>query len=126
MVNPTKSLLASIGYAWQGARYFFTSQRNARVQGVAALAALMLAGAVRLSRLEWIALVIVITVVLVAEITNTALEALTDLVCLELHPLVRATKDLAAAAVGLAAVAALVVGGLLFLPHFASLRLPAR
>jgi diacylglycerol kinase (ATP) len=79
--------------------------------------ALALAAAVRLSRVEWAVLVLVIALVLILEAVNTALEALVDLATAEYHPLAKQAKDLAAGAVWLASLAALAVGALLFGPR---------
>ena len=66
--------------------------------------------------MEWIAVSLSIGIVLGAEGFNTALESLADAVHPEQHPLVGRAKDAAAGAVLLAAIAAIVVGILVFLP----------
>jgi diacylglycerol kinase len=69
-----------------------------------------------LSARDWAVVALTVGVVLAAEGFNTALEALTDLVSPENHPLARVAKDVAAAAVTLTAIAAVVVGLLLLGP----------
>jgi len=66
--------------------------------------------------MEWIVVVLCVAVVLSLEAMNTAIEHLTDLVSPGFHPLAGKTKDVAAAAVLLAAMGAVVVGLLIFLP----------
>jgi len=111
------SLASSFRYASAGLRLFFATQRNARIQAALGGVALALAAALRLSRVEWAVLVLVIALVLILEAVNTALEALVDLATAEYHPLAKQAKDLAAGAVWLASLAALAVGALLFGPR---------
>ena len=106
----------SFGYAFKGLADLFRSQPNARIHLIVAIAALLLGGWLGLSRLEWVAIVLCIAVVLAMEALNTGLEYLTDLVSPEYHPLAGKAKDAAAAAVLLAAAGAVVVGVLIFLP----------
>ena len=73
---------------------------------------------------EWLILVITIALVLVAEAINTALERTNDLQQPRLDPIARDAKDLAAAAVLLAAIAALIVGVVLFFPRLLHLLAP--
>lgn len=69
-----------------------------------------------LSRIEWTVLVLTIAGVMAAEMVNTAIEAVVDLVTEDVHPLAKAAKDIAAGAVLVTAAAAVVVGVLLFAP----------
>jgi diacylglycerol kinase len=71
--------------------------------------------------MEWVALVICIVLVLALEAVNTALEYLTDLVSPEYHPLAGKAKDVAAAAVLIAAIGAVWVGILIFMPYLSAL-----
>jgi diacylglycerol kinase (ATP) len=97
------------------------SQHNARIHVVATFAAVGLGIFVRVSRLEWIALVFAIVSVWTAEAINTALELLCDVASPEFHPLVRAAKDVAAGAVLICAVGATTTGLLVFGPRLATL-----
>lgn len=66
--------------------------------------------------MEWIAVSIVIGAVLAAEAINSAIEALADLVSPEYNAAIKKTKDLAAGAVLITAIAAAIVGFIIFLP----------
>ena len=66
---------------------------------------------------EWMAVVLAIGLVWVAEALNTAIEYVADLAHPDEHPEVKKLKDLAAAAVLFASIAALVVGLIVFLPR---------
>ncbi|MBC7776061.1 MAG: diacylglycerol kinase family protein [Phycisphaerae bacterium] len=107
---------ASFRYAFRGLLHLFQSQPNARIHLVA-LAVVVAAGFYfQISRTEWIAVTLCILLVLSLEAVNTAIEHLTDLVSPGIHPLAGKAKDVAAAAVLLAAMGAVVVGVLVFLP----------
>ena len=101
-------------------RTLVASQHNAWVH-VAATAAVIGAGVlVRLERLEWLALVVAIVLVWMAEAINTAFELLCDVASPGFHPLVARVKDVAAAAVLMCAVGALATAAFVFLPHVRS------
>lgn len=70
----------------------------------------------QLGRLDWAVLLLTIALVWVAEFVNTAVEAVVDLLSPELHPLAKVSKDVAAAAVLLAALAAAGIGLLVLGP----------
>ena len=77
----------------------------------------MIAGAVlNIERLEWMALVIVIGFVWMAELFNTCLEKVMNFLSTEKHPQIKLIKDMAAAAVLISSLMAVVVGCLIFIP----------
>ncbi|MEQ1745623.1 MAG: diacylglycerol kinase family protein [Saprospiraceae bacterium] len=108
--------LNSFRYALHGLADLFRTQPNARFHLVASVAVVAAGFWLEISRLEWIAVVLCMALVIALEAINTALEYLTDVVSPDYHPLAGKAKDVAAAAVLVAAVGAAVVGGLVFLP----------
>lgn len=111
--------MESFRYAFRGLVSLFRSQPNARIH-LAVLAAVLAAGFLfEISRLEWLAVVVCAALVLSLEAVNTAVEHLTDLVSPGFHPLAGKAKDVAAAAVLVAALGSVVVGLLVFLPKVA-------
>ena len=113
--------VASFKYAFNGIAVLFKSQPNARIHLGLTLAVICAGWYFRISVQEWILLVLTIGSVLVAEGFNTALEFLTDLVSPEYHELAGKTKDVAAGAVLIAALAAVGVGLLIFGPKIVAL-----
>ena len=109
--------LRSLRYALAGLRVMLATQHNAWVHAAASVMVIVAGFAFGVSRGEWLALVVVITGVWVAEAFNTALEALADVVSPQFHPLVKRAKDVAAGAVLCAALGALVVGLIVFAPR---------
>ncbi|MGM0443630.1 MAG: diacylglycerol kinase family protein [Fibrobacterota bacterium] len=109
--------IESFRYALNGLHSLITTQHNAWVHAAATVvvtAAGVLAG---ISPGEWIAVVICFSMVWTAEALNTAMEFLCDAALPEFHPLVEKAKDVAAGAVFISAIAAAVVGGIIFLPY---------
>ncbi len=114
------NLLASFRFAGAGILHLFRTQRNARIHLAAALAFTALGVWLGLGAGQLAILWLTMTVVLMAEAFNTAIEAVVDLVTDRYHPLARIAKDTAAAGVLLSALGAVVVGAALFLPPLVS------
>ncbi|WP_298650132.1 diacylglycerol kinase family protein [uncultured Proteiniphilum sp.] len=112
-----KKRILSFGHAFRGLRLLFKETPNALIHLIAAIIAITLGCVFRISGGEWLAIIIVIGTVFSMEAVNTALERLSDYTCnKEIHPTIKKVKDLAAAAVLIAVVAALTVGIIIFLP----------
>ena len=111
-----KARLKSIRYACEGLNAFFETQHNAIIHLV--LTIMALAGAIffAVSKTEMIAIIIVTALVWSAELFNTAVEKLADLVSKDFDPRIKFIKDVSAAAVLLSAIAALSTGAIIFVP----------
>jgi diacylglycerol kinase len=107
----------SFRHAGRGLRWAVSSQANLRVHLAAAALVLVLALLFRFSSLEFVALLLCFAVVIAAELFNTTLEVLIDYAWPEHHPMIGRAKDVAAAAVLVAAIGAAAVGLLLFGRH---------
>ena len=112
-----RTLWVSVGYACRGLSYAVTTQRNVRLHLGAGLSALALASWLQVSRPEWLVVCLTVTLVLVAELLNTAMEAFVDVVSPEHRQEARIIKDVAAGAVLACCVSAMVVAGALLLPR---------
>ncbi len=111
----------SLGYAVQGLVHAFRTQPNTWIMAVASIGVTAAGIVFRVGRIEWALLILSMGIVFVAELLNTALEALTDLASPERHPLAKRAKDSAAAAVLLAAAVAALIGAIIFLPRIEAL-----
>lgn len=111
-------LTKSFVHAARGLGYTFAHEGNFRVHTAAALVVMALGAYLRVSALQWTALIVVMGMVMTLELVNTAVEKLLDSVHPRLHATVGLAKDILAGAVLLAAAAAVVVGGLIFIPYF--------
>lgn len=116
-VTHAPSLVSAFRYAFAGVRYLLWTQRNAKIHCAIAIAAVILGLLLRISRGEWLALVLSIALVLATEGINTAIEAAVDLVSPHYHPLAKIAKDVAAGTVLLVAIASVIIGLIIFLPH---------
>ena len=113
--------IESFGYAFKGIGTLFTSQPNARIHATV-LSLVVLAGFYfQIKQSEWLTIVLISALVLSAEAMNTAVEFVVDLVSPHYHPLAGKAKDVAAAAVLLAAFGAVVIGLIIFLPKIETL-----
>ena len=106
----------SFNYAFNGLRLFIAREHNGRIHLCAAILAILLSWYLHLSAIEWVAILGVITMVLVTEILNSAIEKLADVISPGYDPKIKMVKDLAAAAVLVTAFFALAVGGIVFIP----------
>jgi diacylglycerol kinase len=111
-----KSRLRSIGIALDGIRQVLITQQNARIHVAAALVVFIAAGLLGFSVLEWVLLLLVVGFVWAAEIFNTAIEDLVDLVGSGENPSAKRIKDISAGAVMVSVLVAVVAGILLFGP----------
>jgi diacylglycerol kinase (ATP) len=116
-----KKFIKSLGCAVAGIIEAIETQRHMRFHIVAAFSVLGLGLYLRVNSRELIFLFFAITLVIMAEMFNTAIEATVDLVTGEIHPLARAAKNVAAGAVLVAAINALIVGYLVFFPRLEGL-----
>ncbi len=109
--------LRSFGHAFRGLKLLLQTQHNARIHALATVLVVAAGALIRISLTEWALIALAITCVWVTEALNTALEFMVDLLSPDLHPLAAKAKDVAAAAVLVAAAGALIVGGLVFGPY---------
>ena len=113
--------IRSFKYAIVGLARMIRCQRNAWIHTVATVAVIALGVLFQLSRFEWCWIVLAIAIVWTAEALNTAFEFLADAASPNLHPVVKDAKDVAAGAVLITAIAAVVIGAIVFWPHVAAL-----
>ncbi len=112
-----RPLAHSFRDAFRGVLHTLGSQRNVRIHLAVGLAVVALGLWLEVSSLEWVVLVLTISLVVATEMLNTAIEDLADVVCPDHNPLIGAAKDVAAGAVLVTALGAVVVGLLLFSPR---------
>ena len=109
--------LVSFRYAFRGVRWMARHEPNMRFHLLATVAVEAAAAAYRLPIEQWAALVFAIALVLLGETLNTAIEVVLDLVHPEDDERVGVVKDVAAAAVLVAAAGSAVIACIVFVPH---------
>jgi diacylglycerol kinase len=113
-----RRLIKSFGYALAGIGYTVKTQMNFKIHLTAILAVLLTGWYFRLDSAEWLWIILAIGLVLVAELLNTAIELLVDLVSPGFNAQAGKVKDIAAGAVLVAAVIAVCIGAVIFIPKF--------
>lgn len=113
--NLLGGFLKRFSFAGQGFNYLWSRELSFRVEIVILVFVFIVAWFLNWSVYKYIWLVVVCTLVLAAEIINTIVERLLDVISPKLLPTVARIKDMLAALVLLMAITSVVVGSLLFL-----------
>ncbi|MBP1992846.1 diacylglycerol kinase [Paenibacillus eucommiae] len=104
----------SFRYAYEGIKYALDTQGNMKFHFFVAFLVLIAALFFHLSKTDILFLLLAVTLMLVTELINTAVEKTVDLAMPDKHPLAKIAKDVAAASVLVSAVFAVVVGMIVF------------
>ena len=109
--------IKSFSHAFRGLVVLLKEQHNARIHLVAAIIVTFMGYFFSINAAEWITVVIAIALVISAELINSSVEYLCDVVTKDHHPGIRDAKDMAAAAVLIVSIGAAVAGGIIFIPY---------
>jgi diacylglycerol kinase (ATP) len=109
-----RARIESFGHAFRGIGVMLGAEHNAWIHAFATLLAIGLGFFLDIARGEWLAVMLAIALVWVAEALNTAVEALGDALTADPNPKVKEAKDAAAGGVLISALAALVIGLFVF------------
>lgn len=110
--------LKSVGFAVKGAFKLITTEHSVMVQSSLAVILIIAGFVFDISREEWMMQILAFGLVLSIESLNTAVEKLADFIHPEFHDRIGFIKDIAAGAVMFAALAAIAVGLLIYVPKF--------
>ena len=108
----------SFGYSIDGLKYAYKYEQSMLIHIFATILAITLGLICQITLIEWCMVFIAIGIVLAGELINTAIEAVVDLVTLEIHPLAKIAKDCGSAATFVMSVIAAIIGCLVYIPHF--------
>ena len=111
-----KKLINSFKYAIEGFISSFKTERNMKIHILAMIIVIAIGFYFKLNVIEWCFLAIAIVLVIGAELFNTAIETIVDMISPEKNPKAKLTKDISAAAVLILSIGAAVVGMLIFIP----------
>lgn len=111
-----ESRAASFRHAFRGWHYVIRTQKNAWIHSAVATVVFLLGLWLRLPARDWAVIILTTAVVFAAEFMNTAIETVVDLASPDHHPLAKIGKDVGAAAVLVAALAAILIGLLILGP----------
>ncbi|MEE8715768.1 MAG: diacylglycerol kinase family protein [Coriobacteriales bacterium] len=107
--------IESFGYAFQGIRAAFKRERNIKVMLAIGVLAVVLGVVLRVDAVGWAVIVVCIGAVLCAELLNSGIEAVVDLVSPQYHPLAKLAKDYACAGVYLLCMCSAVAGCIIYI-----------
>jgi undecaprenol kinase len=106
----------SFKHSLDGLVFAFTNHPNLRVHLLAAILAISAGIYFHLNNLEWVILLFTITLVIVAEMINTSIESVVDLLVSEHRLSAKIAKDVSAGMVLLTSILAIIIGIILFIP----------
>lgn len=113
-----KGRMKSVGFAVKGAFKLITTEHSVMVQSSLAVLMIIAGFYFHISREEWMIQILAFGLVLSVESLNTAVEKIADFIHPEFHSKIGFIKDIAAGAVMFAALAAIAVGLLIYVPKF--------
>ncbi len=111
-----KSRIKSVGYAFKGAYLLITTEASIKVQFFIGVVMTIAGVCFHLSVLEWIIQILVIALIMALEGMNTAIEEIANFIHPEHHPKIGLIKDIAAGAVFIFAIAAAIIGLMIYIP----------
>lgn len=121
MQNPFRIHRVSFKHAFDGFIYAIRTQPNFRFHLLATIVVILLGIFFTISSTEWLILIFTINTVLVAEMVNTTIESMVDLITLERRADAKTAKDVSAALVLVSATLAVIVALFIFLPKITNL-----
>lgn len=107
----------SFKYSLDGLIYAYKYEQSMLIHVIATIFVIIANIVLQISPTEWLITFIAIGMVLAAELFNTAIEAVVDLVTLEIHPLAKIAKDCGSASTFVLALMAGVIGFVIYVPH---------
>ena len=112
-----RSLLKSFTYSFEGLIQAIRQNQNLRIHMAIAVVVIILGLVLKVSPFGMGILAVLILLVIMAEMVNTALEEMVDLIVTEHRRQAKIAKDVASGMVLVAAIGSAVVGAFIFLPH---------
>ena len=111
----------SFGYSIDGLKYAYKYEQSMLIHVIAAIGVFIANILLSIKPVEWLITFLAIGMVLAAELINTAIEAVVDLVTLEIHPLAKIAKDCGSAATFVLAMMAAAIGFVIYVPYIVDL-----
>ncbi len=116
-----KRFFASWSYSFQGLAYAYKYEQSMLIHFIATIFAVTMGIILEINATEWLLIFISIGMVLAIELLNSAIEAVVDLVTLEIHPLAKIAKDTGSAATFIVSLISFVIGMTIFIPKILAL-----
>ncbi len=116
-----KRLINSFKYAFSGILSAYKQEQNILIHTFIAIAVVILGFIFSITSLEWIIIILSISIVFAFEFINSSIEAAIDLVTDKICPLAKIAKDLSSSAVLITSIGSGIIGLIIFLPYFLKL-----
>lgn len=114
MTEPKSTIFSSFKNAFRGVYFLFRHERNAQIHLLATAVVIGAGLYYQISATEWFMVALAITLVIITEAINTAIEKTIDFITTERHPQLGKIKDIAAGAVIISAIFAVFIAYLVF------------
>ena len=111
-----KKIINSFKYAFNGIFTSFKTEKNMKIHLIIAILVVVLGFVLKISKIEWIICTVVISIVISAELFNTAIETVVDMITIEKNEKAKIAKDVSAGAVLITAIGAAIIGLIIFIP----------
>lgn len=116
-----KRLINSFKYAICGVITAFKEEQNMKIHTIAVIIVVILGITLKISKIEWIICLIIFGMVISAELLNTAIETVVDIVMPEINEKAKIAKDVSAGAVFIQAIISAIIGIIIFVPKIVAL-----
>lgn len=116
-----KKQIDSFGAAINGISKSISQELHLKLHLLAVVLVTFFGFSFRISKTEWMFLILCMSFVIALEIVNSAIERLCDKVSKEKDPLIKLAKDMAAGSVLIAAISSVIIGCIIFIPKFMAL-----
>jgi len=116
-----RTFIDSVKNCLEGIAYTLEHERNFLIEMIIGIIVIILSFIFKISKIEWLIIILVINLVLILEMINTAFEKTVDLYTKEYNELAKAVKDIASGAVFVSSLFSLVIGIIIFLPRILDL-----
>ncbi|MGM9834880.1 MAG: diacylglycerol kinase [Bacilli bacterium] len=120
-VRGIKRFKNSFKYSMQGLEYAYKNEQSMFIHFIVTVFVIIMGLILDISGFEWLITFIVVGMVLAAELINTAIEAVVDMVTLEYNELAKIAKDCGSAATFVLSLIAAVMGLIVYIPHIIDL-----
>jgi diacylglycerol kinase len=115
-----KKIIKSFGYASEGVKSSFKSETNMKIHISIMFLVIIMGFLLNIKVSEWLVCVILFGIVISAELFNTAIETVVDMISPEYSKQAKLAKDISAGAVLVLAISSVIIGLIIFIPKIIS------
>ena len=121
IVNKNKNVFDSFKHAFNGIKSAFTTEYHMVIHSYFAIAVIISGVLFQISYIEWLICFLLIGLVFVLELVNTAIESIVNMITTEYNFYAKVAKDTAAGAVLVMSIVSAIIGLIIFVPKLLEL-----